>query len=113
MSGGNIMRGSLVISVLLSVVLFAGALAAQTGNGSVSGLVHDKANAVIPGVTITLTGTDTGVASTVLTNETGAYSFASVMPGTYKLSAELAGFKGSVLTGVNVGTSAQVRLDFN
>ena len=106
------MRGFLVISVLLCVVLSAGPLSAQTGNSSVSGLVRDKANAIIPGVTITLTGTDTGVASTVLTNESGAYTFASVLPGTYKLSAELAGFKGSVLTGVNVGTSAQVRLDF-
>jgi hypothetical protein len=106
------MRGFLVAAMLLCMALSVRILSAQTSNGSVSGLVHDKANAVIPGVMITLTGADTGVASTVLTNETGAYTFASVPPGNYKLSAELAGFKGSSLTGVNVGTSAQVRLDF-
>ena len=105
------MRGFLVAAVLLCMVLSAGVLSAQTANGSVSGLVHDKANAVIPGVTVTLTGTDTGVATTVLTNETGAYRFASVLPGNYRLSAELAGFKPTTLTGVMVGTSAQVRFD--
>jgi hypothetical protein len=105
------MRLIFVAALLLCMVVSASVLSAQTGNGSVSGLVHDKANAVIPGVTITLTGTDTGVATTVLTNETGQYTFASVLPGNYKLSADLTGFKGTTLNGVIVGTSAQVRLD--
>src|SRR3982751_5401766 len=105
------MRRFFVTAVLLCMAfLFAGTVSAQTSNGSVSGLVHDKANAVIPGVAITLTGTDTGVATTVLTNETGAYRFASVLPGNYKLNAELTGFKPTTLNGVIVGTSAQVRL---
>ena len=102
----------LMCLTVLCLALFAGNAFAQSANGSVNGLVHDTTNAVIPGVTITLTGTDTGVVTTVLTNETGAYNFASVLPGNYKLSAELTGFKGSTFTGVNVGTSAQVRLDF-
>jgi hypothetical protein len=105
------MKGFLVAVVLLCMALSGGTLFAQTSNGSISGLVHDKANAVIPGVAITLTGTDTGVATTVLSNESGAYRFASVLPGNYKLGAELTGFRPTTLNGVIVGTSAQVRFD--
>jgi len=48
-----------------------------------------------------------------LSNESGAYRFASVLPGNYKLTAELTGFKPTTLNGVIVGTSAQVRLDIS
>jgi hypothetical protein len=106
------MRGIFVAFSMSCMLLSGGLLSAQTSSGSVGGLVHDKGNAVIPGVMITLTGTDTGVSSTTLSNDTGAYSFASVLPGNYKLTAELTGFRSSTITGVNVGTSAQVRLDF-
>jgi hypothetical protein len=97
---------------LLSLVLFAaGNVLAQTGNGEVGGVVQDPSKAVIPGVTVTLTNTQTGVTTTQLTNETGLYSFASVQPGTYRVAATLSGFKTSITSDVVVGTAAQVRLD--
>src|SRR5215510_13593197 len=105
------MKRIICTTVLFCIALSASNALAQSVNGSVSGLVRDTTKAVIPGVTITLTGSDTGVVTTVLSNDTGAYNFASVLPGTYKLSAELTGFKGSVINEVKVGTSAQVRLD--
>jgi hypothetical protein len=85
---------------------------AQTGSGNVSGIVQDSTKALLPGVSITLTNTATGVVSTQISNETGAYVFPSVPPGTYKLAADLPGFKGAVANELRVGPNAQVRFDF-
>src|SRR5215510_12598323 len=106
------MRKTLATLRLVCLILFAAAvLSAQTGNGQIGGVVQDASRALIPGVTVTLTNTDTGVITTQVTNETGVYNFASVPPGTYRLSASLPGFKTSITNGVQVGTAAQVRLD--
>jgi len=48
---------------------------------------------LIPGVTITATNVDTNVTQTTLTNESGAYNFPVLQPGTYPVSAELQGFE--------------------
>src|SRR5262245_4034902 len=86
-------------------------LLGQTSNGQVGGVVQDATKALIPGVTVTLANRETGVTTTQLTNETGAYSFASVPPGTYRINASLTGFKTSITDNVLVGTAAQVRVD--
>lgn len=101
-----------VCKALLACLGFAGALLAQSSNGSMGGIVQDPSGALIPGVTITIANTGTGVANTTVSNETGAYTFPSVAPGTYRASAALPGFRTSVFNDVGVGTSAQVRLDF-
>ena len=62
-------------------------------NSAVSGTVSDTSSALIPGVMMTATNTQTGIVTTALTNEAGAYSFPSLQPGTYKMSAELPGFR--------------------
>src|SRR5262245_14003553 len=94
----------LILSGIINVL-------AQTNNGQVGGVVQDQSKALIPGVSVTLTNTETGVTTTQVTNETGAYNVASVPPGTYRVGASLPGFKTSVINGVSVGTAAQVRLD--
>src|SRR5215467_5826020 len=80
---------------------------AQTGNGNVGGIVQDSTKARLPGVSVTLTNSETGVVSTQVSNETGSYSFPSVPPGNYKLSADLPGFKSSVANDLRVGPNAQ------
>jgi len=98
--------GSLFLILSVTANVFG-----QTSNGQVGGVVQDVTKALIPGVTVTLTNSDTGVTTTQLTNETGAYSFASVPPGPYRVTASLTGFKTSITNAVLVGTAAQVRLD--
>ena len=84
----------------------------QSSNASLSGTVSDVANALIPGVNITATNTDTGVVSTTLTNESGTYNMPSLLPGVYKVTAELPGFQTRTFTDVRLGNAAQVRLNF-
>ena len=78
-------------------------------NTSIGGIVEDASDALIPGVTITATNTQTGVVSTTVTNESGAYNFPAILPGIYKLTASLPGFKPVTYNEVNL--SRQVRSD--
>src|SRR5215813_6327705 len=105
------MRRAVATAAFVCLILCVTAnIFAQTSNGTVGGEVKDPTGALIPGVEVTLTNTGTGVTTTQVTNETGVYNFASVPPGTYRISASLPGFKTSITNGVQVGTTAQVRL---
>src|SRR4029434_5457130 len=102
------MRHCLAVAVLLSLV-FSHTTFGQSSNASVSGFAQDSSQAVVPGVTITATNTQTGVVSTVLTNESGTYNFPSLLPGTYKLSAELVGFRPYIYDDVQLGGGVAAR----
>jgi hypothetical protein len=93
-------------------MLFASTLIAQTGNGSIGGIVQDSSKALLPGVSMTLTNTATGVVNTQVSNESGAYQFQAVPPGTYNVSASLPSFKQAVANGIALGANAQIRRDF-
>src|SRR5437870_6449068 len=99
-------------TVLLLYLVFSTITFAQTTNATLGGTVSDATRALIPGVTVTATNTQTGIVSTVVTNETGAYNFPSLQTGTYKASAELPGFQTQTYNDVTLGVSQQVRLNF-
>src|SRR5215831_18487646 len=99
------------IPLLLSLTLCCNAFA-QTGNSSVAGFVQDPSGAFIPGVTVTATNTQTGVATTAVTNESGSYNIPSLLPGIYKLTAELPGFKSRVFNDVQLGANSTGRYNF-
>src|SRR5438094_9931651 len=105
------MKGVFAAAMLLCCVFFSNAFA-QTTNATLGGTVSDASRALIPGVTITATNTQTGIVNTVLTNETGAYQFASLQTGLYKVSAELPGFQTQTYNDVTLGVGQQVRLNF-
>src|SRR5262245_19867177 len=85
---------------------------AHTTNATLGGTVSDPSRALIPGVTITATNTQTGIVTTVVTNETGAYQFASLQTGIYKVTAELPGSQTQAYNDVTLGVGQQVRLNF-
>ncbi|MFI5102666.1 MAG: TonB-dependent receptor domain-containing protein [Terriglobales bacterium] len=82
---------------LLSVcILFlcAGSVAlAQAGRGSISGLVSDPSGAVVNGAKVTALNHATGVALHTVTSEAGLYSFVSLNPGHYVVTASQKGFE--------------------
>ncbi|HZT31961.1 MAG TPA: carboxypeptidase-like regulatory domain-containing protein [Bryobacteraceae bacterium] len=76
------------------LVLLAPAIApGQTFQASVSGIVSDPTGAVVPKVKVTVTDTQRGVAFTALTNQDGVYLINNLIPSTYKVTAEAAGFQ--------------------
>ena len=101
-----------VALTVLSLILAIGAFG-QSSNATVSGSVTDSTGAVLPGLTVTATNNSTGVVTAVFSNEAGVYNFASLLPGVYKVSAELPGFQTRTYTDVQLGNAAQVRLNFS
>jgi len=106
------MRGVFTATVLsLSLILSSPAFS-QSTSATVSGTIGDATGAVLPGVEVTATNDATGVVTVVLSNEAGAYNFASLLPGVYKVSAALPGFQTRTFTGVQLGNAEKVRLNF-
>jgi hypothetical protein len=68
-------------------------LKAQTSFGSFVGTVTDQAEAAIPGAIIVVTNLDTGISRQTKTDHLGKYRVDSLLPGTYRITAECAGFK--------------------
>ncbi len=72
----------------------------------ISGVVRDQSGAVLPGVEITATQTDTGISRTSVTNETGSYVMPNLPLGPYRLEAALAGFRTFVQSGIILQVNA-------
>jgi hypothetical protein len=67
--------------------------AAQTsGNGNIAGHVTDTTGAAVPGATVIVTNTDTGVVRTLTTNSGGDYSAPFLLPGHYDVLASAPSF---------------------
>ena len=82
-----------VPAALFLVLLLAGAAWAQnSGSGTISGTVTDPKGAVMPGVSVVIRNTDTGIDKTVETNEFGLYSVPFLPPGHYQITASKTGF---------------------
>src|SRR5262245_54428726 len=99
-------------TVAVLVCLFSVSVGfSQSSFATVSGTISDVTGALIPGVKVTATNNATGVVSTALSNETGTYNIPSLLPGVYKVTAELSGFQTQTFTDVQLGNAAQVRLN--
>src|SRR5687767_1617605 len=81
-------------------------------NSAISGSVEDASKALIPGVSITALNTDTGVDSRTITNEAGVYNFLSLLPGTYRVTAALPGFRTHTYSDVELSQGSPIRLNF-
>ena len=84
----------LFISALMCGTVWAQATA------QISGTVRDQTGAVLPGVEITATQTETGIARMTITNETGSFVLPNLGLGLYRLEAALPGFRTYVQTGI-------------
>ncbi len=86
------MRKSFVVAGLFSIlfVIFANTAFAQ--NTQIGGTVQDASKALVPGVTMTLLNTGTGVTSIQVTNEDGVYTLSKRAGGQllrYRFAARL------------------------
>ncbi|HEX4230276.1 MAG TPA: TonB-dependent receptor [Bryobacteraceae bacterium] len=71
----------------------ASMLLAQGGYAVVSGQVQDTSAAVIPNVPVNARNVSTDVIFHTVSNAQGYYTFLNLVPGTYSITAHLAGFK--------------------
>jgi Carboxypeptidase regulatory-like domain len=89
----------LLLFVVCASVLSCASLWAQA-TAQINGTAQDQSGAVLPGVEITATQTETGATRMTVTNESGSYSLPNLPLGPYKLEAGLPGFRTFVQTGI-------------
>jgi hypothetical protein len=103
----------LLSTLLLCALTCANAWSQATAQ--ISGAVRDQSGAVLPGVEVTATQTDTGVKRAALTNESGSYVLQNLPIGPYRIEAALPGFRSYVQTGIvlEVNSSPAVNVTLN
>lgn len=97
-------------SVGLAVCLSAFALA-QTNRGSISGTVSDQTQGVMAGVSITVTNIGTNEIRRVTSSQIGTFSVVDLEPVSYRVEAEAAGFRRSVVEKVKVDTASNTAVN--
>ncbi|MGB6688952.1 MAG: carboxypeptidase-like regulatory domain-containing protein [Terracidiphilus sp.] len=84
---------------------------AQSTSGTILGTVTDSTGAVVGHTTIQLINSATGARTTTLSNGSGYYQFADVIPGTYTIVVEKQGFKQLTHPGIVLETEARIQVD--
>ncbi len=100
-------RGPWLILALLAVL--TAPVQAQVSTGNVYGTVTDESGAVLPGVTVTLSG-PYGTRTTT-TGTQGEFRFLNLDQGRYTLKTALTGF-GNLTRDITINTGANVNIDF-
>ena len=105
-------RNLLCICILL--LCGASVALAQAGRGSISGLVSDPSGAIVNGAKVTAFNHATGIILHTVTSDAGLYSFVSLTPGTYVVTASQKGFESiaqdNVLVTVDQATTVNIAL---
>src|SRR5881396_817166 len=102
-----------VTAIVLLIALGTTCLSfAQTSTATILGVVRDASGALIPGVSISVKHTESGLTRTAISSERGAYSVPLLPVGAYEITTTMPGFKQAVRTGINlvVGQEAVVDL---
>ncbi len=104
----TIMRSTLI---LVTVLVTATALFAQTFRGTVLGTVTDPSGALVSGAKVSVKNLNTGLERTTQSSSDGSYSVPELPIGSYTVTVSQTGFQTSVTTAVAVDVASQVRVD--
>ena len=106
------MKSGLIVAVFLGMVFWSQLAVAQVATGSITGVVQDETGGVVPGTTVTVRNTETGISRTLTTDAGGRYSALNLAPGDYEIQAQSVGFQTAIRSGITltVGSQAVVNL---
>ncbi len=101
------MRLTLLVTCLLSAI----ALFAQSDRGTITGTISDSTGAVVATAAIEARNTETGAVYPVAASATGNYTIPQLPSGTYELQVTVPGFKKFVRTGLTIQAAQTIRVD--
>ncbi len=104
----QILRAALIGACL---ILVCGIAWGQATTGTILGNIKDQSGGGIPGVTVVATNTDTNFSRDTISDSTGHFVIQYLPVGTYRLEAEMTGFKKFVQAGIVVGIDRNARID--
>ncbi len=96
---------------LLTVLLMLSAAVFGQTLGDVAGTVTDPQGAPVAGANVTITNASTNAVRQTTTNNEGIYTFPALVPGTYSVKVDKAGFKTSTQSNVELQVQASIRVD--
>src|SRR5438132_9747465 len=104
--------GRFVAAIVALIALVTCMSNAQTSTATILGTVKDASGALIPGVSITVKHTESGLTRSVVSGERGGYNVPLLPVGAYEITTTMPGFKQQVRSGINlvVGQEAVVDL---
>ena len=106
----------MAVRVLVVVLLFLSSLisssaSAQEARGTIQGRVVDASGAGIPGASVEVLNTATGVVTPTTTNEEGSYRVPFLIPGNYTVTVSLTGFSKFVSDNIEVHVADLLTVD--
>jgi hypothetical protein len=100
------------VAALIWMADVNGAFAQSVSSGTIEGTVKDQSNAVLPGVTVTVTSPALQVGQLVqVSDSAGIYKFVDLPAGTYRLKAELTGFSAVIREDLRLTVGFNARID--
>src|SRR5262245_40025279 len=105
-------KGCACMRVLVLALVLAGRSTAQTPTGIIQGVLQDASGALVPDVKVLVTNVNTNEARELRTDSLGRYVQPYLLPGTYSVTAEKAGFRTVRQEGIklDVGQNRSVNL---
>jgi hypothetical protein len=100
-----------IFTCLTLLVLVVPSAFAQFDTATVVGTVKDNTNAVVPGATVTLMNTETGIAVVKVSDANGNFEFMTVRVGRYRVTGELVGFSTALVDNLQIAVGARQRVD--
>lgn len=107
----SLSRAVFAVWIAVLCITLAPVVPAQTTYGSIIGTARDSSSAVMPGIKVTVTNEATGISANETTNEIGAYAFTTLLPGRYRISAEMSGFRPVDIRGIELQVNQTARYD--
>ena len=110
---GTFIRVTVAIPAGVVAFVFGVALSvsAQELRGRITGVVTDNTGAVLPGVTVTVTGPALIQPQSTVTGGDGIYRYAALPPGLHTVSFELSGFQTLRREGIRLGLNQTLTVD--
>jgi hypothetical protein len=111
----SVLRSTLAIFILVGSFLFLMPAAACSQGETTSGIVgqvSDVSGAAVPGATVTVTNTETGLRRGATTDDYGRFNFPQLKPGAYSVKVEAEGFEPQRNDAVSAGLGQKQTVDF-
>lgn len=105
----RLLRFAFLLTALALLVAATGF--AQSVTGTITGVVKDPKDAVVPGAKVVAKNTGTGAEASTSTDNNGFYRLANLVPGEYSIKVEAKGFKTTTVASQRLSTGDSLRQD--
>lgn len=100
-----------IASFVVTLVLSAATMLAQTATGGIRGAVTDASGAALPGATVIAKNLATGFETRTTATSEGIYSIPRILPGKYSVVVEAQGFKKTGVSDIEVSVGKDAVID--